>query len=246
MSLLQSIQTGKSQGPPRLLIYGTEGIGKSTFGASAPKPIFVPTEDGLDNIACDSFPMCRSFNEVMSCLQSLLDEPHEYRTVVIDSIDWLERLIWDHACQKYGVENIEKVEGGYGKGYTIVLTYWRQFIDLLRSLRMDKGMIVILLAHAQIKQHIDPETTAFDTFLPKLHKNAHALVAEWCDAILMATRQYGAAKGEKGGGARILRCERSATCSAKNRYGLPEILPLDWNSLMQAMYPTQTSTSDKK
>ena len=164
MSLLQSIQTGKSQGPPRLLIYGTEGIGKSTFGDSAPRPIFVPTEDGLDNIACDSFPMCRSFNEVMSCLQSLLDEPHEYRTVVVDSIDWLERLILDHACQKYGVENIEKVEGGYGKGYTIVLTYWRQFIDLLRSLRMDKGMIVILLAHAQIKQHIDPETTAFDTF----------------------------------------------------------------------------------
>ncbi|MCL2306306.1 MAG: ATP-binding protein [Planctomycetaceae bacterium] len=249
MSLLQTIQTGKLQGPPRLLIYGTEGIGKSTFGASAPKPIFVPTEDGLDNIECAKFPLCRSFDDAINCLDTLLKEQHDYRTVVVDSLDWLERLIWDHTCLQHRAEDIEKVGGGYGKGYTIVLTYWRKFIDLLREIRQQRNMIVILLAHAQVRQHVDPETTAFDQFLPKLHKNANALVAEWCDAILMATREYGAAKGEKGGGQRILRCERSATCSAKNRYNLPETLPLNWNALTRAMYgnavkPNEPKTSD--
>ena len=217
------------------MVYGTEGIGKSTFGASAPKPIFLPTEDGLDNIDCASFPLCRTFTEVMDCLETLLNEPHDYRTVVVDTLDWLERLIWDHTCAQYRVENIEKVDGGYGKGYTIVLTHWRKFIDTLRSLREQRGMIIILLAHAQVKQHVDPETTAFDQFLPKLHKNANALVVEWCDAILMATREYGAAKGEKSGGQRILRCERSAACSAKNRYGLPDVLPLNWKDLYTAL-----------
>lgn len=239
MSLLQTIQTGKTKTPLRIFIYGTEGIGKSAFGAAAPKPVFVPTEDGLDHIDCAKFPLCRSFTEVMNCLEALFNETHDYQTVVIDSADWLERLIWDHTCQQYRVENIEKVDGGFGKGYTIVLTYWRKFIDALRNLRDKKNMIVILLAHAQVKNHTDPESTAFDTFLPKLHKNAAAMLCEWCDAILMATCEYGAAKGAKSGGERILRCERSAACSAKNRFGLPEMLPLDWNALMKAMYQNQ-------
>ncbi|GHT31207.1 hypothetical protein FACS1894214_2290 [Planctomycetales bacterium] len=236
MSLLQTIQTGKAQAPPRLLIYGTEGIGKSAFGTSAPKPVFISTEDGIDHIDCAKFPLCRTFTEVMSNLEALLNEAHDYQTVVIDSVDWLERLIWDDACQQYRVENIEKIDGGYGKRYTIVLTYWRKFIDALRQLRDQKKMIVVLLAHAQVKRHTDPESTTFDTFLPKLHKNAAAMLCEWCDAILMATREYGAAKGAKSGGERILHCERSVACSAKNRFGLPEMLPLDWNALMNAMY----------
>ncbi|GHT28688.1 hypothetical protein FACS18942_09300 [Planctomycetales bacterium] len=85
----------------------------------------------------------------MSDLEALLNEPHEYQTVVIDSVDWLERLIWDYACQQYRVENIEKIDGGYGKGYTIVLTYWRKFIDALRQLR-------------------DPESTTFGTFFAQV------------------------------------------------------------------------------
>jgi hypothetical protein len=236
MSLLKTIQTGKLHAPPRLMIYGTEGIGKSTFGASAPNAIFIPTEDGLDHIDCSKFPLCRTFTDVMNDLEALQNEQHDFQTIVIDSIDWLERLIWDYVCQQYRVDNIERVDGGFGKGYTIVLTYWRKFIDALRQLRDSKKMIVVLLAHTQVRTHTDPESSAFDTFLPKLHKNASAMLCEWCDAILMATREYGAAKGAKSGGERILRCERSAACSAKNRFGLPEILPMDWNTLLNAMY----------
>jgi hypothetical protein len=236
MSFLQNIHNGKRQSPPRLLIYGTEGIGKSSFAATAPNPIFVPTEDGLDNIDCSQFPLCHSFQDVLKCLEALQKETHEYRTLVIDSVDWLERLIWDFTCQQYRVDNIERVDGGYGKGYTIVLTHWRKFVEAIRELREQKNMIVILLAHAQVRTHTDPESSAFDTFLPKLHKSANALLCEWCDAILLATREFGAAKGEKGGGQRILRCTPSAVGVAKNRFNLPEVLPMDWNSLMQSMY----------
>ena len=96
-------------------------------------------------------------------------------------------------------------------------------------------MIVILLAHAKIEKFADPESTAFDRFSPRLNKNATALLCEWCDAILLATREHGAAKGEKSGGQRILRCVGTPACVAKNRYGLPEMLPLSWSALMNGL-----------
>ena len=93
MSLLEQVHSGRRHRPPRMLIYGTEGIGKSTLAAEAPNPIFVPTEDGLDQIECDSFPLAQSFDDVLAYLKTLAAEDHEYQTVVIDSADWLERLI---------------------------------------------------------------------------------------------------------------------------------------------------------
>lgn len=235
MSLLEQVHSGRRYRPPRLLIYGTEGIGKSTIASQSPSPIFIPTEDGLDQIQCDSFPLARSFEDVLTYLTALANEEHAYQTVVIDSADWLERLIFDHVCKQYGAKSIEKVDGGYGKGYTHALTQWRQIIDALRYLREHKGMIVILLAHAKIEKFTDPESTPFDRFSPRLNKNATALLCEWCDAILLATREHGAAKGDKSGGQRILRCVGTPSCVAKNRYGLPETLPLSWPALMSSL-----------
>ena len=235
MSLLEKISTGKRQQPPRLLIYGSEGIGKSSLAAQGPSPIFVPTEDGLDQINCHSFPLCKSFTEIIDYLSALASEKHDYRMVAIDTVDWAERLIFDDLCKQYKVNSIERVDGGYGKGYVHAMAYWRQIIDGLRYLREDRGMIVVLLAHAKIESHVDPESTAFDRFSPKLHKHANALLCEWCDAILLATRERGAAKGEKSGGERVLRCVGSPSCVAKNRYNLPEMLPLSWSHLMAAL-----------
>ena len=218
--------------PPRLLIYGIEGIGKSTLGASAPDPIFIPTEDGLDRIDTDSFPLCQSFEDMMKCVQTLKNEKHSYRTVVLDSADWGENLIFARVCKQFGATTVGKADGGYQRGYEHALNYWHQLIAVLGELRTEKGMIVILIAHAKIEKHDDPETTPFDRFSPKLHQKANALLCEWCDATLLATREFGAAKGEKSGGKRILRCIPSATCVAKNRYNLPEIMPLEWAPLM--------------
>ena len=110
MSLLKNISTGRERKAPRLLVYGVEGIGKSTFGASAPNPIFIQTEDGLSEIDCAKFPLANSLNEVISYLTALRDEQHEFQTAVLDSADWLERLIWDQVCNDFGVRSIEKAD----------------------------------------------------------------------------------------------------------------------------------------
>lgn len=170
---------------------------------------------------CESFPLSKSFEEFISYLTVLANEEHKYRTVVVDTIDWLERLIWDHCCKNYGVKSIEKVENGFGKGYIIALTYWRQVIDLLRVLRDQKGMIVVLLAHAKVENFADPESSPLSRFSPRIHKAATSLVCERVDAVLLATRELGASRGVKGGD-RIFRT-------------------FDWKALIQAM-----STSLKK
>lgn len=230
--MLDTIHHGKRNHPPRILVYGSEGVGKSTFAAGAPAPVFIATEDGIGQVETSSFPLCRTIQEVSNCLGALIAEEHAYRTVVIDSLDWLERIIHDDICRQHGVKSIEKID--YGKGYAFATTLWRQVIEQLNTLRLSKKMIVILIAHAKIETHSDPESATFDRFSPKLHKTANAMLCEWCDMILLATRKRGAAMGERGG-QRILRCVGSPTCVAKSRFPLPEELPLEWTALMRAM-----------
>jgi len=253
MSLLAQIQRGLTPAPPRIMLYGVEGIGKSTFASEAPKPIFVQTEDGLAQINCDKFPLATSFEDVQLALTELHTQQHDYETVVVDSLDWMERLVWDAVCKEYGVKSIEKADGGYAKGYTHALTYWRQIIDLLGALRAEKGMVVLLIAHAKVEKFADPETSAYDRYSPRLHKHAAALVCEWSDAVLFATRKFRTQTEDagfnrkrtianafgKGGGDRILRCVGGPSCIAKNRYGLVEELPLSWAAFMAALSNNQ-------
>ena len=98
MSLIGSITKGREQQPPRIMVYGAEGVGKSTFASLAPNPVFVQTEDGLSEIDTSKFPLARTFDDVVMQLQAVRDEQHEYGTLVIDSVDWLERLVWDRVC----------------------------------------------------------------------------------------------------------------------------------------------------
>ncbi len=122
--------------------------------------IFIQTEDGLSEIDCHSFPLAESYDDVIAALSALYGEEHDYRTVVIDSADWLERLIWDEVCDQYGVKSIEKADGGYAKGYTHALTQWREVLTGLDALRVERDMAVIIIAHAKIEKFEDPETAA--------------------------------------------------------------------------------------
>lgn len=254
VSTLASIQKGRTPKPPRILLYGVEGIGKSTFGSQAPKPIFIQTEDGLDEIDCDKFPLASSYEDVTEALATLRREDHDYETVVIDSLDWLERLAWDKLCLESGVTSIEKVDGGYAKGYTHALTYWREVIDHLAALRNQRGMVILLIAHSKVERFEDPESSPYDRYSPRLHKHAAALVCEWCDAVLFATRKIRTQSEDAGfgrkrtiahpigaaGGERILRCVGGPTCVAKNRYGITDELPLSWADFIQALTNQQT------
>jgi hypothetical protein len=255
MSWMSKVHRGKAAKPPRILLYGVEGIGKSTFGSLAPKPIYIQTEDGLDEIDCDKFPLAATYNDVVGALTELRAEQHDYETVVIDSLDWLERLVWDKLCAENGVNSIEKVDGGYSKGYTHALTYWREIIDHFNVLRNARGMVVLLIAHSKVERFEDPESSPYDRYSPRLHKHAAALISEWCDAVLFATRRIRTQSEDAGfnrkrtiahaigkdGGERILRCVGGPTCVAKNRYGITEELPLSWSAFIQALSNNQQS-----
>ena len=242
MSLIGSITKGREQQPPRIMVYGAEGVGKSTFASLAPNPVFVQTEDGLSEIDTSKFPLARTFDDVVMQLQAVRDEQHEYGTLVIDSVDWLERLVWDRVCADYGVKSIEKADGGYGKGYVHALTYWRQIVSILNDIRSKRGMAVILIAHAAVERFEDPEHAAYDRYTPRIHKKACSLICEWVDAVLFASRHLRvdsttgkAAPVGADGGERILRTNGSPACIAKNRFGLPTELPLSWAAFVEAL-----------
>jgi hypothetical protein len=249
MSLLESITRGKENKPPRIFLYGQEGVGKSCTAAQAPNPVFIQTEDGLDEINTAKFPLAKNLNDVLNALAALRDEQHDFRTVVLDSADWLERLIWDKVCQDFGVRSIEKADGGYGKGYVHALTYWRQIVSLFNDLRNVRGMIVIVIAHSKVERFEDPENAAYDRYTPRLHKSATSLLCEWVDAVLFATKRFRVSREEgtgfqgdraiataigANGGERILRTVGSPACIAKNRFNLPAEIPLSWQAFMDA------------
>lgn len=244
MSMLESIKSGRENKPPRVMVYGQEGVGKSTFGASAPGAIFVQTEDGLGEIDCCKFPLAQNFGDVVAALTALRDEDHNFRTVVIDSLDWLERLIFDEVCKEFGVRSIEKADGGYGKGYVDALVHWRKVLSLLDDLRNQRGMMVILVAHAKVERFEDPENMAYDRYAPRLHKHAASLISEWVDAVMFAMKRMRVSKDGDAraiaspigadGGERILRTNGSPACVAKNRFGLPNEIPLQWDAFLQA------------
>lgn len=226
--------------PRRILVYGTEGIGKSTFGSMATKPAFIPTEEGLDDIDHQGFEKATTFEEVMANMAKLYEEEHDRQSVVIDTLDSLQRLIFTHVCQRTGVTNIEKVEKGFGKGYIYALEEWTQVLAGLDALRNDRGMHVILVAHASIKRFEDPNTEAYDRYQPRLQEKASELIREWCDEVLFATYKTFTRQSEEGfgktrtlgigTGERVLRTTHRPSHVAKNRLCLPDEIPLDWNA----------------
>jgi hypothetical protein len=236
MPLLKQIQRGKTNAPRRVMIYGPHGVGKTTSGSMAEKPIFIQTEDGLGGLASDRFPLAMKYRDVLNALAELYTQEHDYRTVIIDSLDWLERLIWADVCEKRGVECIEDI--GYGKGYVFALTQWREILAGLDALRNERGMTIILLAHAQIEKFANPETDTYDRYSPRLHKQASALIQEWCDEVLFATyaihtKTTDEGFGRKrvqgiGTGERIIRTTERPAHVAKNRLNLPDEIPLDY------------------
>jgi len=234
MALRDRIQTGDKPRPPRVLLYGVAGIGKTTFSTQAEAPIFVPTEEGSNFLRSPHFPVARTFDEFMGNLHQLLAEPHEFGTVVIDSLDWLERLIWSKVCDTNGkVENLENI--GFAKGYKFATTHWQNALNLLDHLRYQRGMQVLLLAHADIVHFNAPEGDGWDRYQPRLHKLASAMVVEWCDCVLFAryrvmTRTVDAGFGKKiakpiGDHDRELHTVETPVAIAKNRWSLPSVLP---------------------
>ncbi len=238
---LSSVQRGRIEKPMRVLLYGPEKLGKTTFAAGAPSPIFLATEDGTTQVDVERFPRPGSWFDVVDALKALTNEKHEYKTLVIDTVDWLEPLIWAQVCAEHKDTPKSIDDIGFGRGYESALVVWRALLFELEVL-WKRGMHIVLLAHSWIKPFKDPESDGFDRYELKLHKKAAALLKEWCDAVLFGQYEVAAYKDEKtkrvrgiGTGVRVLRTQHTAAYDAGNRYSLPDSLPLSWEDFAAAV-----------
>jgi len=242
---LKSISRNVAVTTPRIVLYGPHGIGKSTFGAMAPQSIFLPLEDGMGRLVVDHFPLMTSWSDVMDAIGTLYQEEHDYKTIVVDTIDWLEPLVWTEACRRHEKANIE--DFGYGKGYLMAAEVWREFLTGLNALRTEKSMIVVLLAHSEIRRFEDPAADPYDRYQIKLHQRATALIEEWADCVLFANFKTYVTQTKVGfnqtvrrgigTGERTIYTEERPAFRAKNRYSLPPELPLSWEAFAKAINP---------
>jgi hypothetical protein len=230
--------------PPRIVLYGVHGIGKNTFASAAPKPVLINIEDGQPSgTPIDAFPRAQSFGDVMEALTALCSEDHDFETAIVDSLDWLEPMVWAETCSRNKWTDIEAP--GFGKGYIAALDVWRDYFDAINFLRDEKGMAIIQTAHAQITRFDSPETEPYDRYGIKLQKRASELVQEHADMVLFANFKVNTTKTDAGfnkkvtrgvgSGQRVIYTEERAAFLAKNRHRLPPELPLDWNALAGAM-----------
>jgi len=246
--LLKNVTKGKIDVPHFVLVFGPDGVGKSSFGAGAPSVIFLGTEEGTSNLDVARFPAPNKFSDVVQAIEELSKENHDYKTLVVDSLDWLEPLVWSAVCTEGGQKSIE--DFGYGKGYVLALKKWQEMIGALKVLRAQKKMNIVLIAHSHVKVFNDPSQPAsYDRYQLKLNDKAAALFREAVDAVLFANyetfvKKEGNAKAKAfGDGARVIFTERRPAFDAKNRMGLPFQIPLSWAdyvSACSASNPDQT------
>tara|TARA_R110000787_G_scaffold70372_1_gene156476 strand:- start:1960 stop:2769 length:810 start_codon:yes stop_codon:yes gene_type:complete len=253
---LKSLEINSKIKPPRILVYGVPGVGKTVLGVNAPSPIFIRTEDGLDgkmpggasvketlkNNNGAAFPLCKTFEEVLECLTSLANEEHNFKTLVVDSCDWLELLLQTYTAKKAGHQSIE--DAGYGKGYVEAKRFFdTQYLGGINYLRNEKDMTIIQIAHSAVVKFDSPEHDPYNRYEIKMHKHTSALVQEHSDCILFANYKIATTKSDVGfnkkqnraigTGERILQTTDRPTQLAKNRYSMPDTLPMEWSAIAE-------------
>ena len=244
MSILQNIKRGVVARPQRVIIYGPEGVGKSTLASGFPSPLFVDTEAGTAHIDVNRV-LVGSLAEIDSLVDELCSTKHEFKTFVLDTIDWAEGLIVDAVVAGENSPKVNSIEDfGYGKGYVLV---GKRAGDFLRNLNrlMEIGMNVVFLAHSRRVKFEQPESVGtYDKYELKLTKNVAPLVKEWADALLFMNFRVVIKDGKgQGGNERVLYTSPQAPWEAKNRHNLPEVMAVDAAELSRLVFGDSASSA---
>ncbi len=238
-----------SRGPEfkakKVVIYGPEGIGKTSLASRFPNPLFIDTEGSTADYDVARFPAPTSWQMIMQEVQEVKRNPQICGTLVIDTADWAEHLCERHVCSSKQVQSIE--DFGYGKGYVYLREEFGKLLNELTDV-VNAGVNVVLTAHAQMRKFEQPdEMGAYDRWEMKMSKQVSPLVKEWANMILFANyktyvikENKDSKKGKAQGGQRVMYTCHHPCWDAKNRYDLPDILPLDYEAIKSIIEPLTT------
>ena len=245
MSLAQ-VSNKPTTKPFRLFLYAVEKFGKSTFASMAPAPVFIAVDDGLAQIRDPNtglmpshFPQPESWGDVIECIDELIEQPHQFKTLVLDPLGWLETMVYAeyirlHPKTEKGEVVHEIDDYGWFKGQRGAVDVWRILLARLERL-MAKGMNIILIAHCAVKSFKNPSGPDFDRYVPAMDERGANVLKQWCDAIIFGNYESIAFKGKDdtkakglGGSKRSMFTERRDDYDAGNRYGLPREMPFDF------------------
>jgi hypothetical protein len=257
ISRIAAARKGRLQTPLRILVYGIEGSGKTTLFAGSPDPIWLDVEDGTSRLDVTRYPfrdspdghVPQSYGEILTAIEDLTRSPHDYKTLIIDTADRLEALLWKHCIDRDNATAGGKLTGiesyGYGKGFNVALDEWRSLASKLDRLRMTRGMTVVVLAHSLVRTFKNPESTDFDRYQLALHEKAAGFLKGWSDVVGFLRFEEGASKAgqerAKGWstGRRMMSLTRTAAYDAKGRGGMPDELEIPtadpWSALAKAL-----------
>lgn len=248
------ITRGKINKAKKVVVYGPEGIGKSTFASKFPETLFIDTEGSTNDMDVARLPRPTSWNMLLEEIQYVKSNPGVCKTLVIDTIDWAEQLCVDHICSVHCKKGIE--DFGYGNGYVYTKEEFGRFLNRLTDV-IEVGVNVVLTAHAQLRKFEQPdEMGAYDRWELKLGKKTQSqtspLVKEWADMLLFCNyKTYSIAADDKGkkhkaqGGKRVMYTAHHPCWDAKNRYGLPDECDFDYG-VIAAIIQRNGSTEETK
>ena len=230
-----NISSGIIQSAKKVVLYGAEGIGKSTFASKFPEPVFIDTEGSTKTMNVRRFDAPKKWEDIIEAVKYVMTDPGCCKTLVCDTADWAEMLCITYTCQKGGVKNIEDFV--YGKGYVYLQENFKKLLDMMDSV-IEKGVNVVITAHAKMRKFEQPdEMGAYDRWEMKLTKQVAPMLKEWADMVLFANYKTFVIEDDKTkskkaqGGKRVMYTTHNPCWDAKNRFGLAECLPFDYEEI---------------